>query len=86
VPIRFGDEANQFALRKRTDGQIFAEFQHQESVERVSLSSLQLYELEILAHYELHCAFEPANAIVRTQLPPQSVAQPGRLVSTGSVG
>jgi hypothetical protein len=28
VPIRFGDEGNQFSLRKRTDGQVLAEFQH----------------------------------------------------------
>ena len=73
VPIRFGDDTNQFSLRKRTDGQILAEFQHQESFERVPLSSLQLYELEILAQYALHRAFEPANASVRSQLPPQSV-------------
>jgi hypothetical protein len=73
VPIRFGDDTNQFSLRKRADGQILAEFQHQESFERVPLSSLQLYELEILAQYALHRAFEPANASVRSQLPPQSV-------------
>jgi len=73
VPIRFGDDTNQFSLRKRTDGPILAEFQHEESVERVQLSSLQLYELEILAQYALHRAFEPANASVRNQLPPQSV-------------
>jgi len=73
VPIRFGDDTNQFSLRKRTDGQILAEFQHQESFERVPLSSLQLYELEILAQYALHRAFEPASANVRTQLAPQSV-------------
>jgi len=66
VPIRFGDDTNQFSLRKRADGQILAEFQHQESFERVPLSSLQLYELEILAQYALHRAFEPASANVRT--------------------
>jgi hypothetical protein len=38
VPIRFGDEGNQFSLRKRTDGQVLAEFQHWESDERVPLS------------------------------------------------
>ena len=73
VPIHFGDDTNQFRLRKRTDGQILAEFQNQESFERVLLSSLQLYELEILAQYALHRAFEPACANVRTQLPSQSV-------------
>lgn len=73
VPIRFGDDTNQFSLRKRTDGQILAEFHHQESFERVPVSSLQLHELEILAQYALHRAFEPASANVRTQLRSQSV-------------
>jgi hypothetical protein len=74
VPIRFGDEANQFSLRKRSEGQILAEFQHQESVERVPLSTLQLYELEILAHYALHRAFEPSDISIR-QVPPPSATQ-----------
>jgi hypothetical protein len=73
VPVRFGHDANQFSLRKRTDGQILAEFQHQESVERVPLSTLQLYELEILAHFALQRAFEPSNASIQSQVPPQSV-------------
>jgi len=73
VPIRFGVDANQFSLRKRTDGQILAEFQYQESVERVPLSTLQLYELEILAHFALQRAFEPSNASIQSQVPPQSV-------------
>src|SRR6266404_8539440 len=73
VPVRFGDEANQFTLRKRTDGQILAEFQRQESVERVPFSTLQLYELEILAQYALHRAFEPSDVSVRSQVPPQLV-------------
>lgn len=76
VPIRFGDDGNQFTLRKRIDGQILAEFQHHESVERVALSTLQLYELEILAQYALHRAFEPSSVSVRTQLPPVSVTAP----------
>jgi hypothetical protein len=63
VPIHFGIEANQFSLRKRTDGQIVAEFQYQDSGERIVLSTLQVYELEILAQYALHRAFEPSNAI-----------------------
>jgi hypothetical protein len=72
VPIRFGDEANQFSLRKRSDGQVFAEFQHQESVERVPLSTLQLHELEILAQFALHRAFEPSDVSVSNQVPPPS--------------
>ena len=72
VPIRFGEEANQFSLRKRTDGQILAEFQYQKSAERVPLSTLQLYELEILAHYALHRAFEPSDVNVRSQVARQS--------------
>src|SRR5215472_1802165 len=73
VPIRFGLEANQFSLRKRTDGQIVAEFQHQDSGERVVLSTLQMYELEILAQNALHRAFEPSNVSIRSELPPQAV-------------
>ena len=72
VPIRFGDEAYQFSLRKRPDGQILAEFQHEKSVERVPLSTLQLYELEILAQYALHRAFEPSEVNVQSQVTPQS--------------
>jgi hypothetical protein len=72
VPIRFGNEANQFSLRKRSDGQVLVEFKHQESVERVPLSTLQLYELEILAHYALHRAFEPSDVSLRSQVPPPS--------------
>jgi hypothetical protein len=73
VPIRFGDEASKFSLRKRPDGQVLAELQHEESVERVPLSTLQLYELEILAQYALHRAFEPPDMSVRSQVQPQSV-------------
>ena len=72
VPIRFGDEVNQFSLRKRTDGQVLAEFQHQESIERVPLSTLQLYELEILAQYALHRAFEPSEVTISNQAAPHS--------------
>ena len=31
-------------------------------MERVPLSTLQLYELEVLAQYALHRAFEPTEA------------------------
>ena len=72
IPLRFGDETNHLSLRKRNDGQVIAEFQHQNSGERIPLSTLQVYELEILAQYVLHRAFEP-NPGVRGQLPPQSV-------------
>jgi hypothetical protein len=74
VPIRFGDEGNQFSLRKRADGQVLAEFQHQESLERVPLSTLQLHELEILAQYALHRAFEPSDVSVGNQATPQATA------------
>ncbi|HZQ19500.1 MAG TPA: hypothetical protein VFA90_12320 [Terriglobales bacterium] len=72
VPIRFGDEANQFSLRRRSDGQVLAEFQHKESVERVPLSTLQLYELEVLTHYALHRAFEPSDVSIQSHVPPPS--------------
>ena len=58
MPVRFGEDANQFSLRKRKDGQVVAEFQHQVSMEKITLSTLQLLELEILAQYALHRAFE----------------------------
>src|SRR5262249_51310140 len=73
IPIRFGDPANQFSLRKRNDGQVIAEFEHQRTMEKIVLSTLQLYELEILAQYALHRAFEPAKVVVPTHLPPQAV-------------
>ena len=74
APLHLGDERNQFSLRKRADGQVLAEFQHQESLERVPLSTLQLYELEILAQYALHRVFEPSEVSVGSQAPPQSPA------------
>ncbi len=73
VPIRFGDDGNQFTLRRRTDAQIAAEFQCQQSFERVPLSTLQLYDLEILAQYALYRAFEPSQLGAQDQLPPQSI-------------
>jgi hypothetical protein len=76
VPIRFGDDANQFSLRRRADGQILAEFQHQDSVERITLSTLQLYQFEIVAQYVLHRAFEPASVAVQSHAAPQAVAAP----------
>lgn len=69
APVRFGDEACQFSLRRRNDGQVVAEFQQQDSMERIPLSTLQLYELEILAQYALHRAFEPVIVPIRSQLP-----------------
>ena len=33
APIRFGEDGNQFSLKKRPDGQIVAEFQHQDDSE-----------------------------------------------------
>ena len=69
VPVRFGEEANQFALRKRNDGQVLAEFQYQDAVERIQVSTLQLYELETLTQYALHRAFEPATVVIDNHLP-----------------
>ena len=73
IPIRFGDPANQFSLRKRNDGQVIAEFEYQRMMERIVLSTLQLYELEILAQYALHRAFEPAKVAMHSHLPPQAI-------------
>ena len=70
VPIRFGDDTNYFSLRKRNDGQVIAEFQSEGSIEKITLSTLQLLELEILAQYALHRAFEPVNMRPRNPVPP----------------
>jgi hypothetical protein len=72
VPVRFGEDADQVGLRKRNDGQVVAEFQHQGSMEKITLSTLQFLELEVLAQYALHRAFEPANPGVRHHLPPET--------------
>jgi hypothetical protein len=74
VPVRFGDGSNQFSLRKRPDGQIAVEFQHEDSLERIPLSTLQLYELEILAQYALQRAFEPSDVGVHSQVQPSVAA------------
>src|SRR5215469_17778563 len=59
APITYGEATNQLRLRKRSDGQVIAEFEHQHTMEKIVLSTLQLYELEILSQYALHRAFEP---------------------------
>ncbi len=61
IPIRFGAEPNQLDLRRRNDGQVLAEFQQDGAMERIALSTLQVYELEVLAQYALHRAFEPPS-------------------------
>jgi hypothetical protein len=72
IPIRFGDQANQLNFRRRNDGQVITEFEYQGASEKIVLSTLQLYELEILSQYALHRAFEPAHVVV-PHLPPQAV-------------
>src|SRR6266568_3815631 len=73
IPIRFENAGIQFGLRKRNDGQVLAEFHHDESMERIPLSTLQLYELEILAQFALHRAFEPSGFAAGSPLPPETV-------------
>ena len=41
-------------------------------MERFALSTLQLYELEILAQYALHRAFEPPRFAAGSPLPPET--------------
>ncbi len=72
IPIRFGDDANHIGLRKRNDGQVLAEFHYGESMERIPLSTLQLYELEVLAQYALHRAFEPPSFAADNHQPPET--------------
>src|SRR5260370_799949 len=76
TPIRFGDDGNQIGLRRRNDGVVLAEFHYGESMERIPLSTLQLYELEILAQFGLHRAFEPSGFAAGIPLPPET-ATPG---------
>jgi len=72
IPIKFGGEVNQLSLRKRNDGQVLAEFQYDGAMERVALSTLQLYELEILAQSSLHRAFEPTSFAAGTPVLPET--------------
>src|SRR5260370_581479 len=72
IPIKFGGEVNQLSLRRRNDGQVLAEFQHDGAMERIALSTLQLYELEVLTQYALHRAFEPPSFAAGSPLPPQT--------------
>jgi len=72
IPIRFGDDGNHIGLRRRNDGQVLAEFHYGESMERIPLSTLQLYELEILAQFALHRAFEPSGFAAGSPLPPET--------------
>lgn len=72
IPLKFGGEVNQLSLRRRNDGQVLAEFEHDGAMERFALSTLQLYELEVLAQYALHRAFEPSSFAAGSPLPPET--------------
>jgi hypothetical protein len=72
IPIKFGGEVNQLSLRRRNDGQVLAEFEHNGAMERFALSTLQLYELEVLTQYALHRAFEPSSFAAGSPLPPET--------------
>src|SRR5689334_11491956 len=72
IPIKFGVEVNQLSLRRRNDGQVLAEFEHDGAMERIALSTLQLYELEVLTQFALHRAFEPSSFAAGNPLPPET--------------
>jgi hypothetical protein len=72
IPLKFGVEVNQLSLRRRNDGQVLAEFEHDGAMERIALSTLQLYELEILAQFALYRAFEPSGFAAGSPLPPET--------------
>jgi hypothetical protein len=72
IPMRFGSEAHELGLRRRNDGQVLAEFEHDGAMERIALSTLQLYELEILTQYALHRAFEPPSFAAGNPLPAET--------------
>ena len=62
VPLCFGEADSKLSFRKRPAGQVVAEFQHKGSpVECVTLSSLELHKIELLAEFVLHQTFAPSN-------------------------
>ena len=61
VPLRFGETDNHLVFRKHAAGQVFVEFQHKGSAECVTISSLELHKLELLAEFALHHTFAPAS-------------------------
>jgi hypothetical protein len=63
VPLRFGEADNHFGFRKRAAGEVVAEFQHKGSPECVTLSTLELHKLELLAEFVLHQTFAPSNGM-----------------------
>jgi hypothetical protein len=76
VPVRFGDDATHVSPRKRNDGQVIAEFEHDGSAEKITLSTLQLLELEILAQHALDCAFEPVSVTVENHFASEALRAP----------
>src|SRR6266566_4132709 len=63
---------SEFVISKANDLATLAEFQHDGAMERIALSTLQLYELEILTQYALHRAFEPPSFAAGNPLPPET--------------
>lgn len=72
VPLSFGESDNRFTIKKRADGQVLAEFQHQGSCERTPLPTLKLHQLEILAEFVLHRTFAPSNGKIGSALNSES--------------
>ena len=61
TPIQFETDSAGVLFRKKPDGRVLVEFRHQESSERLTLSRLHLYEMEILARYVLYHCFDSGN-------------------------
>jgi len=59
APIQFDTDAAGVLFRKKPDGRVLVEFRHRDSNEHLTLSRLQLYEMEILSRYVLCHCFEP---------------------------
>lgn len=59
APIQFDTDAAGILFRKKPDGRVLVEFRHRDSTEYLTLSRLQLYEMEILSRYVLRLCFEP---------------------------
>jgi hypothetical protein len=62
APIRFEDGPAALTFRRRPDGKVLLEFRLGDCGDRLRLSTLHVYELEVLARYALSRSFEPEIA------------------------
>ncbi len=72
APLHFDTGPAGMAFQTKPDGRVLVEFRYRDSSERLALSRLQLYEIEILTRYVLFRSFEPENG--ETQAVPRDNA------------